>query len=537
MSNNIKYRLLIPVWGKSIQLAKETILKSLLLSNNLKFLATKAECELVIYTQHNDILFFQKEHKYFTDIGVSFQYRCIDDEIFPATSLTLSYCVIDFLRECYRKNAFGIILNSDFILSNGSLLEVYEKNISGINNLYTGNYQCSPEIITHLNFITDHNLDVNRDELIKSSLKFLGHTTLNQIINVDQLYYPYRQRFQNRFFWRTKNGLLGSYFLIHPFCIKPSEDIERAEINASFDFIMNNNLVSGASEIISYSSKFFIVEVQDQSHELNYKVARGRQKNYLKNTLYELAFWVTERQILNSKTILNFTTNINISEDSNKFSEIINSLSSKIHPNNLPHKYWLSLNFHLLSNIQKYGKFSDYHRYFRILEYLHIPKSTPLLDDMIQFGFYRRKYKHIIFLMQVYIYSKLFDSLLIVNNFSGLIYIESTDLLFMLKYSRFLSDDRSCSHYDSTLSAINNRDSQNKIFCFNYSTESYKSFILSNNIEIKFLPFTTDLFNLRFNKIYLIFRNFSFIFLLIILSFFKLTIFVPERYMNICYEV
>lgn len=508
MNSNFRYSVLIPVWGKAVPLAISTVLNSIRSDRNIKYLRNQAYCEIIIYTNKTSISKFEMFKDQLQKLDIFVRFKVIDKYMPSApVSMILTYCVIDFLRSCYKNNSYGIILNSDFILADGSLEEIHELNKEGIDNIYTGNYQCTPEALDYLNLISNEDiLSFSRNELIEYTTSYMGHTTLNQIVNFTDKEYEFRQKFQNRLFWRTKYGLIGSFFLIHPFCIRPSKEIMSIFVDASFDYIIYPPYTVGKSKILSNAEKHFIIEIQDESHELENKVRRGKDKNYIKNLQNELGFWVTSQHIKNSKTLINLSSN-NEQQRFEGFENIVSNIRDGLIPNGLPHKYWQSLIFDQLSNQTRLFNLIGRKAYLNLRNEMLLPEPKPYMADDLSYLASGNKNYSYIFEFYFRACCLLMDASLWLCGVDRLIYVDSTFLLAFCKYSKYLTNIQCDNIYDTSLdfffmSPVEPID--RKIFFLNVRDPKVKSIIGSQDLKIKLLPVDLRLWTINKRDLFLL---------------------------------
>ncbi|MDA8716481.1 hypothetical protein N9M78_00810 [Alphaproteobacteria bacterium] len=302
-----KVRLLTVVWGREyIKTFMKRCLLSLLADNNLPSFVKRVETEVVILTTANSKKFFLKNTG-FQALEKLCQVRFIeiDDLINPMYGfvLTLAYArgVIDAGEE--QVNTHFVFLNSDFILSNGSLDRLAELILCGETVVLAPSLRVSES-----QFYARHSFPKNHQsisdhfdarKLVDSAFRTLHPTVLAKTVNSPGVYHTH----PNQHYWRVNpDVLLGVHYLIFMMVIKPSRIMKSAESFVDYSFIQQLNPEAKPCAL-NDSDKFFMIETQDFHRELEF-VKKNKSwtpsltEKYIKNWIMREQIEVSKHQII-----------------------------------------------------------------------------------------------------------------------------------------------------------------------------------------------------------------------------------------------
>jgi len=339
----------MPVWGERyVRQFLEFGLPTLLAPGNLPALAETLPCEFEILTSLENESFI-KQHPAYRKLAETCQtsIRLIDHLITArnySTTITLAYAeAIRDLGASMVDTCFFFLV-SDYIMANGSLMNVLNAVRSGSNAVLVGNFQVRAEEampwLTQQRERQGGRLELGSRQLMTWALKHLHPATVANIVNNPLSH----NNHANRLFWRVDpNTLLGRFYLMHMIAIRP--EVADFQIGASCDYSFVPEMCPSANiSVITDSDDYLVIEMQPEGHESGFLRAGPLLPRQLARSLNE---WATEQHRRNAhhsivyhsdglpKTLPNY-----ISQADKFVEETQRYLSKKAKPFN-GHHYWL----------------------------------------------------------------------------------------------------------------------------------------------------------------------------------------------------
>ena len=272
-------RIFIPVWGKEyIDRWYEVALPSLLSPNNLPYLANNCKVELFILTKQCDIEYIKQRQAYKALLEDNFNNFILIDEYFPPVTeisygvpLTLAYAKgINALgREA--PGAYAVLLNSDFVLSDGSLKTLLSKINEGYDIIAAPSIRATDE---HARSILEEHIAINGGkfnisgrELLTMVSPHFHPTVLSRTLNNNAFVDPGHYHVN---YWRVSETCLAArYFLLMPLCFKIMQPMDRIICPVDYGFIAEA-CPNGNYTVLNDSDSFLILELQTIRAESNF---------------------------------------------------------------------------------------------------------------------------------------------------------------------------------------------------------------------------------------------------------------------------
>lgn len=270
-----RVRFLLPVWGERyIQRFAELSLPSLLAPGNLPSLAAQCDCEIVLLTTADAMAIFEKQPA-FAHLKAIAPIRIvpIDDLIVNEYSgVTLSLVYFRGVHDAGDDmvNIYFVFLNSDIILSDGSLGSVGRRIVNGEHCILANSVRAvSEDVEAPLRAMVDpgtHRLIGASRKLVGMALAALHPTTIAKIVNDDLCHSMH----VNQFYWRVdRNTLLSRHFLNFMICIRPERVV--TVIRGFCDYFFVPEMVpSGKATALEDSDEFFALEIQLKRSEADF---------------------------------------------------------------------------------------------------------------------------------------------------------------------------------------------------------------------------------------------------------------------------
>lgn len=364
----IKVSYLLAVWGEQyIRQFMDLSLRSLLAPGNIPGLAEHAETTFVFLTRKIDRKTFTG-HSLFKRLSryCRVEFVTIDDLIFSGNySATLTLAYERGMRHAGNQmlSTYFIYLVADYVLADGSLLNLLPHMKRGVSGITAGNYQVIEEDLLETFKMrvnkTTGVLSIPPRELVSLTLPHLHPLTVANIVNQNYSHTDHT----NRLFWRVdKNTLVGRFYLRHMLCIRP--EVDNYVIGASCDYSFISEMCpSGNVWHIADSDEYCVIELQPFAHEQKFiKYGPFKQKNIVRG----LSKWITRTHRDNA-----FYPVIYHGNDIAPNAQEIVTLSRKYIENierELPakpqslraHPYWISCLEGILEQLSKLNNQSDY---------------------------------------------------------------------------------------------------------------------------------------------------------------------------------
>lgn len=383
-NNKPRVRIIVPIWGKSYVDNWLTIpFAALNAPDNLPFLGQNCDVEIAIATKRGFESDFLSNCK-FREISEKFRTKFIYiDELFPGETkvsydmpLTLSYAkaVADLGDDA--TNTYCMIINSDFVLSNGSLRSVYQRMMEGYTIIN------APSIRVNEENVRDHLLEIFDRQggcFSLSSREMMGivnkniHGTVRARVLNDECGVVCSHYHLS--YWRVSPKTLAArYFLLVPFCFKPERPL--TSVNSPIDYgFMPEICPNGKFTVMADSDDFLMMEMQYWHSESRLLLPsadahfEGRISKIKQQFLTNARTWVTDVHIRNSKEILYYHEDDlpeNIDEIIDPFNQFWDDFYKNISPlPHLRHPDWLGAVNYYRGTMYGSG----------------VRQMTPLLDD------------------------------------------------------------------------------------------------------------------------------------------------------------
>jgi hypothetical protein len=341
-------KVLLPVWGFTyVHHFLEFSLPTLLAPGNIPALAAALPTEFVVLTSSNDKAFIQQHHgfKRLADTCAT-EIRLIDHLITDGnytTTITLAYTEALRAAGAAMRDTCFFVLNSDYIMADGSLANVLKRMQSGASAVLAGNFQ-----VVHEDALPwlQHRLGMNRGNLalpprvlMRWAFDYLHPITLANTVNVPLSHNAH----SNRLFWLCGgSAIIGRFYLIHPVCIRP--EVTEFVIGSSFDYSFVPELCpSGNIEVIEDSDEYLVIEMQAREHESRFLRPGPLKVRALARSLNE---WTTLAHRTNARRTVLFhvgelppETNSTIKEADAFIAEVERRLKCQPRPHR-GHFYW-----------------------------------------------------------------------------------------------------------------------------------------------------------------------------------------------------
>lgn len=295
-------RLLLPVWGEQfiIQFLRIS-LPTLLAPGNLPAVAAVLPTTFVFLTNSEGagLLRAHPATIYLQSI-CDVEFDIIDDLITGdnySTTLTLAYGRAVRATGPAMLDTCFFFLISDYIMADGSLMNVVSRIQAGADGVLAGNFQVIEEDAKETLLAE---FDSNRPsmvikprELMSWALNYLHPMTLANTINFPM----YFSSHSNRLFWRVdENTLIGRFYLMHMIAIRP--EVAAFQIGSSCDYSFIPEMCpSGNVHVMTDSDEYLVVEMQKRTHENRFIKLGGVDRAGLATSLAE---WTTERHRKNA---------------------------------------------------------------------------------------------------------------------------------------------------------------------------------------------------------------------------------------------
>ena len=349
-SKNLDVQILVPVWGKEyISDFLNFSLRALFLKNNIPnvlknhnvkitFLTTKKS---TIEIQRNPIFksyqkIIRSEFIYIDDLIINFNY---------STILTLAYArgFENESDETYFNTLF-ILLNSDFILSNGSLSSIVQKANEGASAVFGASLRVEgQELRKYLkNKFTDKNLGkmFSSRELLKFALNNLHPTVKAMMLNTNFIKY----KVITKLYWKVSSTTLVSHdYLLCCMGIVPQRRMKFVKSYVDYSFVPELTNLRTHSHLTD-SDNYLALEMQNFDKEIEFISTEGKTT---KSIAKHMSSWTTEHHRSTAEQLIVFHSEElekNFTEKIIKFEELFLTIKHQMKrkpKNYIDHPHWV----------------------------------------------------------------------------------------------------------------------------------------------------------------------------------------------------
>jgi len=271
-----RIRMLVPLWGALyFEPWMNISAASLCSKGNIPYLQEHAEFELIFLTKSQDLDYIT--HTIAPQVGDRIAIRTVTiDEFFPKT-VSVSYAVpltLAFLKGIRSLGAEGIgsfliLMNADFVLSDGSLARLFHYIKQGYHiitapSLRVVDQSVRDTLSMHLR-AQKANEGLPARYLMSLAQEHLHQTVLARIINEPELIEAW---YYHLVYWRVrKNCLAARYFLLMPLCFQLRRQVATATCSIDYGFL-EQVCPGGRYTALGDSDEFLMVELQDRDSEV-----------------------------------------------------------------------------------------------------------------------------------------------------------------------------------------------------------------------------------------------------------------------------
>lgn len=337
-------RILLPVWGERY---RESFLRyclpSLLAAENLPALAGRARCSFVLMCRSQDANVIAADPLWRSLSAVcSTEITLIDDLVSEASAVTLTLAYTRGLRavgDRLTRTVFFFLL-ADYLLADGALTAGLSEIASGADGVLTGNFvvdldSCETELEA-LRQVESGRLTVPPRQLVDLGLRHLHAESQGNLVEDNTV-----ATGANRLFWTAgPNGLVGRFFLMHMFAIRP--ETAAFEICAPCDYSFIPALCpSGHIAVVKESDRLCLVELQRARPSDRQASARVGPAQLAR----DIGAWATPQHRNNARHTIRFCgTNAETMVDST--GQFIDDLLARLPataPGHIPHPLWAQI--------------------------------------------------------------------------------------------------------------------------------------------------------------------------------------------------
>jgi len=269
-------RMLLPLWGSAYFNKWFDVPAGALFSNgNIPYLKEHSNFELIFLTKLDDLPFLQR-HPDFQRLQEQITARTLTiDEFFPPKAnvpygvpLTLAYAKgVQDLGDA-GIGTFVILMNADFVLSDGSLRTLLDRIQQGFHivtapSIRVVDHLARPQLKSLLNK-GSRQKGIFARETMKIVNENLHQTVLTRVINRPELVEAW---WYHQVYWRIDPSCLAArYFLLMPLCFQLRHQIQKMTSPVDYGFL---ELVcpGGHYSVLQDSDDFLMVELQEQDSE------------------------------------------------------------------------------------------------------------------------------------------------------------------------------------------------------------------------------------------------------------------------------
>ena len=272
----LRVRMLIPLWGASyFERWMNISAASLCSKGNIPYLQEHTDFELVFLTKSQDLDYVT--HTIAPQVGDDIAIRTVTiDEFFPKNT-PVSYAVpltLAFMKGIRSLGAEGIgsfviLMNADFVLSDGSLARLLQCVKQGYHIITAPSLRVVDQSVR--NTLSMYLRGQKAKEglparyLMSLAQEHLHQTILARIINEPELIEAW---YYHLVYWRvSKNCLAARYFLLMPLCFQLRRQVATATCPIDYGFV-EQVCPGGRYRALSDSDEFLMVELQDRDSEV-----------------------------------------------------------------------------------------------------------------------------------------------------------------------------------------------------------------------------------------------------------------------------
>lgn len=347
---NLDVQILVPVWGKEyISDFLNFNLRALFLKNNvpnvlknhnvkITYLTTK---ESTIEIQRNPIFkSYQKivksEFIHIDDLIVNFNY---------STILTLAYAR-GFENESDESyfNTLFILLNSDFILSNGSLSSIVQKANEGASAIFGASLRVeSTELRKYLRkTFLEKKLEkkLSSRELLKFAFDNLHPTVKAMMLNTN--FFDYKVI--TKLYWKiSKSTLVSHDYLLCCMGIVPQRRMKYVKSFVDYSFVPELTNLKTHSYLTD-SDNYLAIEMQNFDKEIEYINAEGKTTRAIAE---HMSTWTTEHHRATAEQLIVFHSEDleqNFKQKIKKFEDVFLLIKQQMKhkpKNYIDHPHWV----------------------------------------------------------------------------------------------------------------------------------------------------------------------------------------------------
>ncbi len=235
-------RILAPVWGaRYINMFLDVSVPSMLASRNLPVLAAEFACEFVFLTKAADEPLIAQHPVYGALAKICrCSFTAIDDLIVPGMEgFTLTRAFGRGVFEVGEKmvDTYFIFMNADFVVSNGAFETLLTHIHRGARAIVAPSLRSiAEETLPLLRTMTDGaaTLTAPPRELVAIALKHLHPTATANVVGPNISHNAATNQF---FWWVDDRTLLGHFFLLFMFCIRPERHLKELAGFCDYAFV------------------------------------------------------------------------------------------------------------------------------------------------------------------------------------------------------------------------------------------------------------------------------------------------------------
>ncbi len=294
MSERLRIKFLIAIWGaRYVHEFARVSLPSYLAPGNIPHLAANADLEILVMTTAESISAFDDDPAFARLRSICpVRFILIDDLVTAGQyGVTLTLAFARGIRDSgeQQTSTHFVFMNSDFVLSAGSLASMLKKLEAGSRCIVAPSLRArSEDVLGVLESRVDEEgvLSMPSRELVGLTLRSLHPTVIGKTVT-QQLC---TCRTHNQVYWQVdESTLLGRYHLIFMLAIKP--EVPMGAVNSYCDYGFIPELVpSGDFTVMDDSDDFFMLELQAAAQEKNQ--LRGGYSS-IEEIADQLAEWTT----------------------------------------------------------------------------------------------------------------------------------------------------------------------------------------------------------------------------------------------------
>ena len=368
----LEVRILVPVWGQEyIDDFLNYSMQALLLDRNIPLVARNYKITINFLTTDQGISDIKaheqyiKIKKYARIVFISVEDLVVDFNY--STILTLAYArglqairANSYFRTCF------ILLNSDFILSNGSLHSLVQAGENGASAVYGASLRINSEntkakLLNEFEKKTKQKFFSSRS-LVRFALKNLHPTVKAMTINQNTLSY----QIYTKIYWHLSNKLLISHdYLLCCMALVPTKRLEQVSSYVDYSFAAELS-DPDTRVVIADSDDYLAIEIQGKDTEIEFIEIGSKSLKYIAK---HISSWTTKEHREVSNSLIKFhSTNLPSSFDKQveKFEKNYSEISRKLTRkpmSHIDHPHWVGgLNAWLFHVRLKFGgdiKLSD----------------------------------------------------------------------------------------------------------------------------------------------------------------------------------